>query len=137
MDLVLIFGSAILGTLVMGGIAVIIVKVLGGNKMKPTRKEIDEIEEPDMDDAELLDEEQEEQPQKQRKAPQKICVAYLTNGSKPRGIYMGEEPQFVTLPPTKEYPKERILKQDSTWVEIRTEKSVLRLNKQQDRKSVV
>jgi hypothetical protein len=95
-------------------------KYIGGNKMqpKPMRKQLEEIQEPNDEDIELADEETE--PEQEQNEPQKtICMIQVVGGKAFRGEFLGEDPQFVTLPGGK------LVKQDSNWIKMRTEKTPL------------
>jgi hypothetical protein len=134
MDWMLIGGSVCAGGIV---IAVFILSFLGrhkimwavrtiGGKFMKQKQKVEEIDisEPDMDDIEV-----EEKPQpapKQKAAPKDeiFCTIYISGGKGYRGVFMGEEPQFVTMPDGK------LVRQDSTWVFLKTEKvALLKFNK--------
>jgi hypothetical protein len=97
--------------------------------MKPTKKqmrEVEELEEPDPNEIETVDEGENEEPEaEQPKAQQKaFCMVVVEGGKAYRGEFLGEEPQLVTL------PNGQLVKVDSYWLLLKTEKvPLLKINR--------
>jgi hypothetical protein len=101
----------------------------GGNVMKPSKKqmrEVEELEEPNADEIETVDEGENEEPEaEQPKEQQKaFCMVVVEGGKAYRGEFLGEEPQLVTL------GNNQLVKVDSYWLLLKTEKvPLLKINR--------
>lgn len=125
-----ISGIAILVTLkrIMKNGGIDVMKIIGMGrdimKQKNMKKQLEEIEEPNQDEIEVADSEEEtEQPEEKPSPAKTICMVIVEGGKAYRGEFLGEDAQFVSLPTADGTPK--LVKQDSVWVKIKTEKTPL------------
>jgi hypothetical protein len=105
----------------------------GETMIKPTKRQVEEveqmeeeeIEEPDTEDIETVDEGENEEPEIKPKKESAFCMVVVEGGKAYRGEFLGEEPQLVTL------ANNQLVKVDSYWVMLKTEKvPLLRINRQ-------
>jgi len=124
--IILVFGTGVVLLFLMG-IVWLIRKKLGGNKMKPTKKqvqEIEEIEEPDTEEIETVEDGENEEIEVKKPTNKPFCMVVTEGGKAYRGEYLGEEPQFATL------QNGQLVKVDSYWILLKTEKvELLKINR--------
>jgi len=105
-------------------VAMTLKRIFGGNKMKPKpmKKQLEEIQEPNEEEIEMAgegDEELENDVDAEEQPNKAICMILVEGGKAYRGEFLGEDAQFVTTPEGK------LIKQDSVWVKMKTEKTPL------------